>query len=413
MTMNKRLFVRGVAALAAVPAMALFLAAAPGAARAQGAEVGDTVVLGTLAPLSGPATALSVYARQMAAYFEAVNDAGGVRMGDGKTRKVTLKIVDDGGQPARAAAGARELVERDKVFAIVGAFGTNQNLAINDYLNQRKVPNVFVLSAASIWGRDIARSPWTIGLPPTSGTQAAVFAAHLRETKPQAKIAVLHGNDEYGKGALEQVRSALKGSAASVVSAESYEPTDATLDAQVVKMAGSGADVWINFAIGRPAVQSLQKARELGWNPQRYVDVASSSSGLLKQLKPEVADGILSAAYIKDPTDAGAANDPALVFYQQAMARHYGAGFDATGQPLGATIALAVVDVLKKLPVVTREAFMAAVKEMKEQDNALLLPGIRFNTSASSAFPVTQLQLIQLQGGSWKKVGDVRRGAPL
>lgn len=394
--------------LASLAALSL---AAP-AARAQDAAA-DTLVLGTLAPLSGPATALSVYARQMNAYFAYVNDQGGVKMGDGKTRKIVFKIIDDGGMPARAAAGARELVEREKVFAIVGAFGTNQNLAINDYVNGRKVPNVFVLSAAAIWGRDIAKSPWTIGLPPTSGTQAEVFASHIRETKPAAKVAVLHGNDEYGKGALEQVKKALAGSGATVVAAESYEPSDATLDAQVVKLAGSGADVLVNFAIGRPAVQSFQKARELGWNPQRYADVASSSSGLLKQLPADTAGGIYSAAYVKDPTDAAAKDDPAIVFYEAAMAKHYGAGFDPTGQPLGAAIALATIDVLKKIPVVSRDAFMAAVKDMKDQPNALLLNGIRLNTSAASAFPVTQLQLIQLQGGGWKRVGEVRKGAPL
>ena len=386
---------------------------APALASAQAEVAPDTLVLGTLAPLSGPATALSVYARQMAAYFNHVNDTGGVRMGDGKTRKIVFTIIDDGGQPARAAAGARELVEREKVFAIVGAFGTNQNLAISEYVNARKVPNVFVLSAASIWGRDIAKNPWTIGLPPTSGTQAQVFASHLRETRPGAKVAVLHGNDEYGRGALELVRSALKAGPATVVAAESYEASDATVDAQIVKLAGSGADVLINFAIGRPALQAFQKASEIGWNVQRYADVASSSSGLLKQLKPAVAEGIFSAAYIKDPTDAASASDPAIAFYQAAMAKHYGSGFDPTGQPLGATVALATIDVLKRLPVITRESFMAAIKEMRDQENALMLPGVRMNTSAASAFPVTQLQLIQLQDGRWKRIGEVRSGAPL
>lgn len=367
----------------------------------------DTVLLGSFTTLSGPRAPLSIYNRQIEAYFKDVNDKGGVRFGDGKTRKILFKLVDTGGQPARAVAVTRELVERDKVFALLSPLGQNENLAISDYVQAKKVPHIFLNTVSTIWGADAQARPWSIGYPPAPGTQTGVILHYLKAAYPNAKVALLTGNDESGKELAERVKQGLEGSGLQVVAAETYEYNDTTVDSQIIKLAASGADVFLNLAIGRPALQALQKAHDLGWKPVRFVETSSSSSGLVRQLAPEVAEGIFSTTYFKDPNQAEFKNDPAILRYFEAMDKHFGAGFDRTAAPLGAGQAEAFIHVAQQLNPVTREALIEAVRSLKDVENPILLPGIVLNTSATDGFPIEQMQIAQFKDGGFQRLGEV------
>lgn len=372
----------------------------------------DTVSLGTIAPLSGPTAPLSIYNRQIDAYFKYINEKGGVKMADGKTRKIAFRVIDAAGQPSRAVSGARELVDQNQVFAIIGVFGTNENQAIVDYMNAKKVPHLYLLSAATAWGSDPKGRPWTIGFPPVPATQTGIFGAYLKQVKPDAKVAVLYANDEYGKDGLEGMKRALAGSNAKVVAAESYEYTDTTVDSQIVKLAASGADVFLNFAIGRPAAQALQKASEIGWSPLRLVETSTASSGLLKRLPAPMIEGVVSAVYLKDPTSEQWKNDPAIKTYQDAMAKFFGAGFDPTAQPMGAVLGEAFVKLLEQLKTGQRAELMEIARKVDKQQNDFLLPGITFNTASTNGFPITQMQIVTVRGGVLTPTGDIMTGAP-
>lgn len=395
-------------------AIGLTLTLLSSAASAQSASPGitdDTVTVGTIAPLSGPTAPLSIYNRQIDAYLKYVNEQGGVRMADGKTRKVVTRIVDSGGQPSRAVSGARELVDQDQVFAVLGPFGSNENRAIIDYLNAKKVPHVYLLSAASYFG-DYKKNPWTIGFPPVPATQMTIFATYLKQTNPKAKVAILYGNDEYGKDGLEGFKRAIAGSDITIVASESYENTDATVDSQIVKLANSGADTFINFAVGRTAAQALQKASDIGWKPLRIVETSTASSGLLKRLPVPVIEGIVSAIYLKDPSAERFKNDPAIARYQTAMAKFFGAGFDPTAMPMGAALAEAFVKALEQMKKPQRAELMDVIRRVDKQENQFLLDGIRFNNASTDGFPINQMQIMTVKDGVLVPTGEILTGAP-
>jgi branched-chain amino acid transport system substrate-binding protein len=373
----------------------------------------DSVKIGSIVALSGPAAPLSIYVRQLAAWLKYVSAQGGVKFGDGKIRKIEPVLIDSGGQPARALAAARELVEQQNVFVLASPHGTNENLAIVDYLNAKEVPQAFVNSPATTWGADSEKHPWTFGFPPVPGTQVSILLSFIKSLKPDAKIAILHANDQSGQDALAALKKLTASGPASVVAVESYEVTDATVDSQVVRLASSGADVFIDYAIGRHALQAIQKANEIGWKPLRLVETSTASSGAIKKLPPDVIDGIVSAAYIKDPTSSDFKSDPAVVDYQKAMDGYFGSGFDPTAQPLGAAEAAALIHTFETAREPTRAAFVAAARKLNNVAIPFLLPGIKLGLASSHGFPITQMQIIKFQDGNFVRVGDVRSGSPL
>lgn len=382
--------------------------------QAQSASPGitnDTVTIGTIGPLSGPAAPLSIYNRQIEAYAKYLNDQGGVRMGDGKTRKLVVRLLDSGGMPARAVSSARELVEKDKVFALVGVFGTNENKAIVDYMNGKHIPHVYLLSAAPDWGQP-KKYPWTIGFPPVPATQTAIYGDYIKKVKPNAKVAVLYGADEYGKDGLAGIKKALAGSGATVVAAESFERTDATVDSQIVKLANSGADTFLDFAIGRAAAQALQKASDIGWKPLTIVEATTASSGLLKRLPQDVIEGVVSAMYLKDPSAERFKNDEGVKTYLAAMNKYYGAGFDPTAQPMGVALTQAFVKALEQMKVPTRDELMAVLRKVDNQENDFLLPGVHFNNASTGGYPITQMQIVVVKNGVLVPQGAIVTGAP-
>lgn len=396
--------------MAAVMAVAVMV----GVVHADEVGVTDTTIsIGSFAPLSGPRAPLSVYNRQIEAYFKWVNDLGGVKAGDGKTRKILFRLIDTGGQPARALAATRELVESDRVFALLSPFGQNENLAVADYLNAKKVPHLFLNTAGQYWGANPVKLPWSIGFPPAAGTQVGVGAAYIRQVRPNAKIAILHGNDEYGKEIIEALRRSIKDSGVSIVAVETYEYNDTSVDSQVIKLAASGADVFLNYAIGRPSLQALQKAHDLGWNPLRLVETTAATAGLVKQLAPDVAEGVISTNYYKDPNLDEFKTDPAIVRYQQIMQKYYGPGFDPTTQPIGPAEGELFVKIVETLNPVTRDSVIKAARALSNVELSYLLPGIRLNTSANDGFPIDQMQVIVFGNGVFRRVGDIAQASPL
>lgn len=383
------------------------------AARADDGITDDSVKVGSIVPLSGPAAPLSIYVRQLAAYLKYVSAEGGVKFGDGKVRKIEPIVIDSGGQPARALAAARELVEQQKVFLLASPHGTNENLAIVDYLNAKRVPQAFVNSPATIWGADADKHPWTFGFPPVPGTQVSILVSYIKNERPNAKIAILHANDQSGRDAVVALRRATADSAAQVVAVESYEFSDATVDSQIVRLAASGADVFIDYAIGRHALQAIQKAGEIGWHPLRLVETSTASSGAIKKLPPDAIEGIVSTAYAKDPTATEFKSDPAILKYQKAMAEYFGSGFDPTAQPLGALEAETLVRVFEATAAPTRAAFVAAARKLDHVDIPYLLPGIQVSLESSRGFPITQMQVIRFENGDFVRVGGVIYGPPL
>ena len=393
--------------------LATLLPAAPAFADEVPGVTDTTLTLGSFAPLSGPRAPLAAYDRQIDAYFKDVNERGGAPCGDGKTRKILFKLVDTGGQPARALAATRELVERDHVFALLAPLGQNENLAVADYLNANKVPHLFVNSAGTVWGAHIDKLPWSIGYPPVAGTQMGVVAAYLKRVKPNAKVALLHGNDEYGRELADAFARAIAGSGVTVVATETYEYTDTAVNSQIIKLAATGADVFLDLAVGRPSLQALQKAWELGWSPLRVVEVTAATSGLVRQLAPEIAEGVVSTNYYKDPNLAEFKDDPAIKSYFEIMNKHYGPGFDPTTLPVGATQGETFVKMLKDMPALTRENLMKAARSLHDVEISFLLPGVQLNTSATNGFPIDQMQIIEFRNGAFTRVGDIVTASPL
>jgi branched-chain amino acid transport system substrate-binding protein len=396
-----------------VPA-GILLILAPSAAWAD--DIGitdDTVRIGSIVPLSGPAAPLSIYVRQLVAYTKYLNAEGGVKFADGKTRKIEAIPIDSGGQPARALAAARELVEQDRVFLLASPHGTNENLAIADYLNAKKVPQAFVNSPATTWGADVAKHPWSISFPPVPGTQVSILVSYIKAVNPRAKIAILYANDLSGRDALAALKRNVANSDLTVAGAESYEFTDTTVDSQIAKLAASDADTFINYAIGRPALQALQKADEIGWKPLRLVETSTASSGAIKKLPAETLAGIVSAAYVKDPTSPEFQSDPAIKTYNGAMAEYFGPGFDPSAQPLGAAEAETLAEAFRATKAPTREAFLDAARKLDGVSNPYLLPGVTINLASSNGFTITQMQVIRFQNGNFVRIGDVVAGPPL
>ena len=257
------------------------------------------IVIGAIHPYSGPASAYGAIGKAIGAYFEMVNAEGGIN-----GRKIKYIPLDDGYNPAKTVEQARKLVEQDEALIVFNPLGTPSNTAIHKYMNDKKVPQLFVATGATKWG-DPKNFPWTMGWQPNYQSEAKVFAAHILETKPNAKIAVLYQNDDYGKDYLKGFEDGLGDKAKTmIVSKLTYEVTDPTVDSQMVTLKSSGADTFFNITTPKFAAQAIKKAAELGWKPTHYLNSVSASVGsVMTPAGPENGIGIYTASYIKDPTD--------------------------------------------------------------------------------------------------------------
>jgi branched-chain amino acid transport system substrate-binding protein len=364
----------------------------------------DSIKLGSSYPFSGPASAYGTIGRAAKAHFDWVNSKGGVN-----GRKIEFVTFDDGYDPARAVSNARRLITQEKVFALFNTLGTANNLAIWDYTNQQKVPQVFVATGGSEFGADVEKHPFVIGWQPDYVSEAKTYAEFLKKEKPSAKVAVLYQNDSFGenlKGGFEQ---AIEGSDIKVVAEESYEVTDPSVAPQVAKLAGSGADTFLNITTPKPGAQAIGAVAKSDWRPLHILNnVAASKTLVIKPVGFEAAQGIVSTTYFKDPEDPQWADDPAMVEYKTQLKKYApklnaNEPFNAYGWAAAATMVAALQQAGGDL---TREKLMDAITAM-DTEIGLLLPGIRVKTGEGDHYPIQSNQIMRFEDENWKLEGDV------
>jgi branched-chain amino acid transport system substrate-binding protein len=398
--------------LAAAPAALAFGAAArpARAAKEYGPGVTDTEIkIGNTCFYSGPASSYGTIGRAMAAYYRMVNDTGGVN-----GRKITFISYDDAYSPPKTVEMTRKLVEEDHVLLDAGPLGTPTNTAIWHYMNQHKVPQLFVGTGASKWD-DPKGHPWTIGWQPTYRNEGHIYAAYILKQNPAAKIGVLYQNDDFGKDYLRGVRDGVgdKGRA-KVVLAASYETTDTTCDSQILAMKAAGCDAFVNTAIPKFAAQAIRKAAEIELQPIHVLSsVGQSVSAVLKPAGLENSKGIVSDFYLKDPTDPTWKNDAGYKWWVGFMAKYYPRG-DKTDifNVYGPSNAATVVQVLKQCgDELTRENVMKQAANLHDFTLPMLLPGITINTSPTDFAPVKQVRMARFDGERWQLFGPLLTGA--
>ena len=391
--------------------LALAGAIATGATAATSADPGitaKTILLGGTSPLSGPASAYSSVARGADAYFKFVNARGGV---NGRT--ITYKYLDDAYNPTQTVQATTQLVEQDRVFAIFNSLGTAHNEAIRPYLNENKVPQLFVASGATTFGRDYRQYPWTIGFQPSYQAEGWIYGKYLARTKPGATIAVLFQNDNYGKDLLAGLKQGIARSKVKVVAAQPYEVTATDVQSQMAKLKASGANVLALFATPKFATQSYFFADRLRWRPLIINNAVSNASNIMTLAAEggsnKAIENSISIAYLKDPTSASWRNDAAIKLYRSIMARYAkGANVKDVFHVYGMAVAYETVRVLKaagKNP--TRAAVLAQMRKLNDPANPFLLPGIVVKTSATERFPVEQVLLQRWSKGTWKSFGGL------
>ncbi|WP_067535313.1 ABC transporter substrate-binding protein [Nocardia crassostreae] len=363
-----------------------------------------SIKLGGVYPLSGPASAFGEIPKGARAYFDYLNaEQGGI---DGRT--VEYLVRDDGYQPPKTVEEVRRLVEQDQVFAIFPTLGTSTSSAVWDYLNQRRVPQVFVLGGATKWGSDTDH-PWTIGWQPSYQAEGRAFAEFVKKEKPNATVAVLFQNDDFGKDLRDSFTTAVEGSGVSVVAEQSYEVTDPTVDPQLRNLANANADVLLNFSTPKFASQALAgDARNPDWNPLHIVSMVANSVSVLKPVGFENVQGVVSGAFTKDAADPGLAEDPAIKLYKEKLAE-YAPGADPTNNYtlIGWAAADSFRKTLEAAKCPTREGLRDAARSLSGVGIDTLLPGITLKTGAGDAFPMEAVQIQRFQNDRWAHVGAV------
>jgi branched-chain amino acid transport system substrate-binding protein len=380
------------------------------AAGQYGPGASDTEIkLGNTMPYSGPASAYGTIGKSDAAYFAMINEQGGIN-----GRKINFITRDDGYSPPKTVEQVRQLVEQDGVLMMYNPLGTPPNTAIQGYLNDNKVPQFFVATGADKWN-DPKQHPWTIGFQPSYRIEARIYARYILKNMPEAKIAVLYQNDDFGKDYLVGLQEGLGDKAAKmIVATKTYETTDPTVDSQVVALQGSGADVLVTAAIPKFAAQAIRKVSDIGWKPTHIMsNVAISVGSVIKPAGPEKAVGLISAGYLKDPTDPQWQDMPEYKDWLAWM-KKYNASASITdvNNVYGYTVTQAAVAVLKASgDNLTRENVMKQAASIHDLKLPMLLPGITASTSADDFAPIKQMQLMKFDGETWKLFGEVISGS--
>jgi ABC-type branched-subunit amino acid transport system substrate-binding protein len=389
-------------------AFMLLAASSSGALAQKKYDTGATdteIKIGNIMPYSGPASAYGVIGKTEAAYFKKINAEGGIN-----GRKINFISYDDAYSPPKAVEQARKLVESDEVLFIFNALGTPSNSAIHKYMNSKKVPQLFVATGATKWN-DPKDFPWTMGWQPNYQSETQIYAKYLLKNKPDAKIAVLYQNDDYGKDYLKGLRDGLGAKAASMIIAEeSFETTEPTIDSHIVKLKSSGADVFVDIATPKFAAQAIKKVAEIDWKPLHFLNNVSASVGsVLKPAGFQNAQDIISAAYMKDASDPQWDNDPGMKEFYAFLAKDFPEG-DKLDQStvVGYGVSQTLVHVLKQCgDNLTRENIMKQAASIKDFRTEVMLPGIKINTGPDDFAPISQLQLMRFKGERWNLFGDV------
>ena len=393
----------GVLALAAP-----FLTIGPArAAKEYGPGVTDTEIkIGNTGPYSGPASSYGTIPKAEAAYFRMLNDQGGVN-----GRKINFISYDDAYTPPKTVEQVRKLVEQDGVLLMLAPLGTPTNSAIQRYLNQKKVPQLFVATGATKWN-DPQHFPWTMGWQPNYQAESHIYAEYLIKNHPQGKIGVLYQNDDYGKDYLKGLKDGLNGKMR-IVAEVPYETSDPTVDSQVINVKASGADVFLNVATPKFAAQAIKKIAELGWKPLHIINNVSVSVGaVLKPAGLDNAKGALTAGYLKDPTDPTWKDDAAYKEWSTFMDKYYPDGDKTSTFPAyGYLAAQTLVAVLKQCgDNLTRENVMKQAASLKNLELGMLLPGMKINTGPNDFAPIKQMQMERFNGERYELFGPLMSG---
>jgi branched-chain amino acid transport system substrate-binding protein len=388
-------------------AAALSVAASGNAFAQKKYDTGATdteIKIGNIMPYSGPASSYGLIGKTEAAYFNMINDQGGVN-----GRKINFISYDDGYSPPKAVEQVRKLVESDEVLVVFNSLGTPSNTAFQKYLNAKKVPQLFVATGASKWN-DPKHFPWTMGWQPSYQVEAQIYAKYLMKEKPDAKIAVLYQNDDFGKDYQKGFREALGAKASMIITEESYEISEPTVDSHIVKLKSLNPDVVVSFVTPKIAAQTIKKIGELGWKPLHLVSNVSISVGAVMQPAGfDNAQGVLSADYRKDGLDPQWKDDPGMKKWA-AFVDKYMPGSDRSDNSLlyGYGAAQTLVKVLEMCgDDLTRANVMKQAASLKDFVPDTLLPGISLNTSATDYAPISQLRMIRFKGDKWELFGDV------
>jgi branched-chain amino acid transport system substrate-binding protein len=368
----------------------------------------DTEIkIGNIMPYSGPASAYGVIGKTEEAYFKKINAEGGIN-----GRKITFVTYDDGYSPPKAVEQARKLVESDEVLVVFNPLGTPSNSAIQKYLNAKKVPQLFVATGATKWNEP-KDFPWTMGWQPSYQSEARIYSKFLMTEKPDAKIAIMYQNDDFGKDYLKGLKDGLGAKASMITAEESYETSEPTIDNHIVKLKATGADVFINITTPKFAAQAIKKIKEIDWKPMHIVSNVSASVGsVIKPAGFENAQGILSAAYAKDGADAQWDNDPGMKKFYAFLAKYYPEANKLDGSVVyGYGAAQTMVRVLEMCgDDLTRANVMKQAASLKDFAPDTLLPGVKINTSATDFAPIEQLQMQRFKGEKWELFGDIISG---
>jgi branched-chain amino acid transport system substrate-binding protein len=392
-------------------ALALVALASSGALAQKQYDTGATdteIKIGNIMPYSGPASAYGVIGKTEQAYFNKINTEGGIN-----GRKINFVSYDDAYSPPKTVEQARKLVESDEVLFIFNSLGTPPNSAIQKYMNTKKVPQLFVATGATKWN-DPKEFPWTMGWQPNYQSESRIYAKYILKEKPNAKIAILYQNDDYGKDYVKGLKDGLGAKAASmIVAEESYETTQPTIDSNIVKLKSTNADVFFNVTTPKFAAQAIKKMTEIEWKPMHFLNNVSVSIGsVMKPAGFENAQGIISSSYLKDTSDPQWKDDAGMKAFDEFLSKYFPEGNRVDASVMyGYTVAQGLVFVLKNCgDDLSRVNIMKQASSIKGLELGGLLPGIKVNTSASNFAPISQLQLMKFKGESWERFGDIISG---
>jgi branched-chain amino acid transport system substrate-binding protein len=387
---------------------AALLASAGAVAQQDSAANGDEIRIGNIMPYTGAMAAFATIGRAEAAFFDMINERGGIN-----GRKIKFISVDDSSNPREAVEQTRQLVEKEKVLLMFGAFGTPDNLATRQYLNETKVPQLFVASGDEEWAHP-KRFPWTMGWQPAFRTEGRVFANYIQVGYPDRKIAVLWENDQFGRDLFKGLKEGLGDTASRIVADIAFDVSDNSIDRQVEILKDTGAEILVFNGSPAPAARAVRKAAELDWHPVFLLNNASASiASALRPAGLQNAVGVISTAFLKDAGDSVWKEDAAIKEWTAFMDKYYPDGDKDDGYALyGYAAAETLVQVLTQCAGdLSRENIMKQAASLRDYRGSILLPGVAINTGPSDFRPIKQMRLVQFDGNAWQQIGDVIESA--
>jgi branched-chain amino acid transport system substrate-binding protein len=396
-----------------IAGVAVIAAASAGARPVATPGVTSTEIhIGSSVPLSGEAAIAGHVAQGIDAYFKYINARGGV-LG----RKIKYTYLDDAYDPGRAVNNTIRLIQQEQVFAVFSSLGTSNNLAVRKLLNEAKVPQLFVSSGATTFGRDYKKFPWTIGYIPPYSEEGEIYARYVLKNIKKPKIAVLYQEDDYGRDLYTGLRKGLGAKSKAIVAKVAYDPTSSDVQPQVTQLKASKANVLMIFAFGKFSLQAFNAVSRLGWKPQIFVNDVSSASALMSIVPQNAANGAISIVFGKDPDSPQWANDKGIKLFQSIL-KKYGSGIGARDlkdgyYTAGMATAFTLVNTLRKAGKnLTRQSLMNAATHLNEKNNPFVLPGITIRTTPAKRFPITQVKLQRWSKQAWRTFGPLISAKP-